>query len=112
MSTSEQRRKHTAYMRQWRRDNPEKWRAICKRYTQTHREQHNECARKYRKRHVEKKKAQNVVSHAIRDGVLIRPSTCSKCHEICIPEAHHEKYDEPLNIIWLCFNCHRKVGVV
>lgn len=54
----------------------------------------------YRKRNPEKYKAQNKVNNAIRDGKLKRKNCCicgsSNVH------AHHENYDKPLEVIWVC----------
>ncbi|HXB13064.1 MAG TPA: hypothetical protein VNZ45_13840, partial [Bacteroidia bacterium] len=42
--------------------------------------------------------------------VLVRATVCSKCgndrEEI---EAHHEDYEKPLEITWLCVKCHAKI---
>ena len=43
---------------------------------------------------------------AIKHGFLIRPSFCSKCLKECKPEGHHDDYDKPLEVRWLCRICH------
>ena len=43
---------------------------------------------------------------AIKAGFLIRPSSCSKCLKECKPEGHHDDYDKPLEVRWLCKICH------
>ena len=63
---------------------------------------------KYRTKYPEKIKARHVVSHAIRDGKLKRPSTCEFCKEKRFVHGHHEDYSKPLDITWLCRECHRK----
>lgn len=60
-----------------------------------------------RQRYPAKAKAWNAVSNAIRDGRLAR-SPCEKCGELEV-QAHHENYEEPLKVRWLCFSCHRSV---
>jgi NAD-dependent SIR2 family protein deacetylase len=50
--------------------------------------------------------AHNAVSRAIRNGSLFR-LPCSKCGEKK-SHAHHEDYDKPLEIIWLCQLCHKQ----
>jgi hypothetical protein len=50
--------------------------------------------------------AHKATSNAIRDGRLIRPSTCSACGSHCTPEAHHDDYSLPLTVRWLCRSCH------
>lgn len=50
--------------------------------------------------------AHNAVSRAIKSGKLIR-LPCQKCGN---PKsvAHHEDYDNLLNVVWLCQSCHVK----
>lgn len=50
--------------------------------------------------------AHNIVARAIRKGDLC-PKPCERCNsEKSI--AHHEDYDQPLNVVWLCQSCHKK----
>ncbi len=52
-------------------------------------------------------KAQMMVSNAIRDGRLEKPSSCSRCHaEDRVIHGHHRDYDKPLEVEWLCPVCH------
>ena len=50
----------------------------------------------------------NKVLRAIKKGFIVRPNICSKCNNEDFILAHHEDYDKPFNIIWLCNSCHRK----
>lgn len=56
--------------------------------------------------------ANRAVAAALRAGVIERPHTCSGCgcsdteHRI---EAHHHDYTKPLDVIWLCTLCHRRM---
>ena len=45
---------------------------------------------------------------ALKEGVIKRPNGCSRCGKLCIPHGHHEDYERPLHIIWLCHKCHRQ----
>lgn len=59
-------------------------------------------------RHEDKKRASahNKVFRAIQKGLLI-PKSCEKCNsEKTI--AHHEDYDKPLEVVWLCQPCHKQ----
>jgi hypothetical protein len=47
------------------------------------------------------------VGWAIRNGTLVRPGRCEDCGTRCFPDAHHEDYDRPLEVEWLCKKCHR-----
>lgn len=58
------------------------------------------------KKHPKRRKAQYAVSNAIRDGRLVKGSICENCgstERIC---AHHEDYNKPFEICWLCARCH------
>jgi hypothetical protein len=54
----------------------------------------------------EKRQAHIVVGNAIKAGRITRPSRCSACHSECRPDAHHEDYSKPFEIVWLCRKCH------
>lgn len=68
----------------------------------------NELARSYYRKDIIKMKTRDKVRWAIDSGRLVRPETCSKCGEECKPNAHHEDYSKPLEVIWLCTKCHGK----
>lgn len=65
--------------------------------------------------------AHQAVSIAVAEGRLDRPLACQMCG--CMPHprtrwdgttyyplnAHHEDYARPLDVIWLCTGCHRRV---
>jgi len=63
-----------------------------------------------RKRH----RAHIAVERAIKKGTLVRPDGCSLCGIVPGPacdgrsgiHAHHESYDRPLDVRWLCVRCH------
>lgn len=59
-----------------------------------------------KQKYPEKTKARNAAGNAIRDGRIIRPNRCSSCSVECRPEAHHEDYSKPLEVVWLCSGCH------
>lgn len=50
--------------------------------------------------------AHNAVSRAIKSGKLIRQS-CIRCNSEK-SYAHHEDYDKPLDVMWLCQPCHKQ----
>lgn len=49
------------------------------------------------------------VRYAILTGRLVRPDKCSHCGYACKPQAHHEDYSKPFDVIWLCVSCHRRL---
>jgi len=54
--------------------------------------------------------ARSLVSQAVKEKIVIRQTWCSSCGEEpddpSTIEAHHEDYDSPLEITWLCKPCH------
>ncbi len=51
-------------------------------------------------------KCHNAVTRAVRKGELIR-QPCERC--ACVKSyAHHESYDHPLVVVWLCQPCHKQ----
>ena len=52
-------------------------------------------------------RAHQVVCSAVKAGTLTRPTACTRCALNTVkPEAHHEDYDNPLQVEWLCKRCH------
>lgn len=51
--------------------------------------------------------ARQIVRMAIRGGILMK-QPCNHCGSSKV-EAHHEDYDKPLNVLWLCFSEHRRI---
>lgn len=79
------------YLRKWRQDNPDKQRNY-----DIGREKHKVAARAK-------------VNYRVKTGEIIKPKNCSKCMVVCKPEAHHPDHNKPLEIVWLCTNCHREI---
>lgn len=72
---------------------------------------------RYRDRYAtetEKYKARTQLGYAIRNGNLTRPNFCEKCGKQTTPQGHHHDYSKPLEVQWLCQQCHsfehRKYG--
>jgi ribosomal protein S27AE len=50
--------------------------------------------------------AHTSVARAVRNGSLVR-QPCIRCGEVK-SVAHHEDYDKPLEVMWLCQPCHKQ----
>ena len=75
---------------------------------------YNEWMRGNRKKHSElseeqKKKAnaRSYLNTYISRGLIIK-ECCSIC-ENPVTEGHHNDYDKPLEVVWLCRECHLKI---
>lgn len=74
-----------------------------------------ESNRFYRGGKTHSKRAQHVVEMALKKGIISRPDRCQECggmtefkngrHGL---EGHHDDYNKPLKVRWLCRVCHHK----
>lgn len=84
------------YARQWRKDNKEHFRSIIEQWQQEN---------------PEKIAAYQAVSRAVKNGTLKKPSYCSYCgtfYEAKDIHGHHFDHSKPLEVVWLCYKCHRE----
>lgn len=60
-----------------------------------------------RKRHPIKYKARAALNNALASGKIKKPKECSKCSASnVIIHGHHSDYKRPLDVIWVCPECH------
>ncbi len=60
----------------------------------------------WRERWPEKYRAHTLLGYAVRSG-HIQKHSCSQCGSNVHVEGHHFDYNQPLNVIWLCRDCHK-----
>lgn len=65
-----------------------------------------EATRRWRAEDSRRSRAHVAVARAIRNGV-IEKNPCSRCNSDN-SYAHHESYDHPLVVVWLCQPCHKQ----
>jgi len=53
-----------------------------------------------------KAKAREIAAYAEKVGWLKRPERCEGCGEKAKLDRHHDRYDKPLEVTWLCTKCH------
>ncbi len=46
--------------------------------------------------------------HALYGGQLVKPERCEQCDKFTHIVGHHDNYDKPLEVRWLCRSCHMK----
>ena len=79
-------------MRKWAKNNPEKM---------------AEFKSQWKDRNPEKYRCHNVLNAAIRDGKLIKSTSCHTCGTSGVRiHGHHPDYSNPLEVMWLCASCH------
>ena len=59
-----------------------------------------------KRKHTKKTEARYQLNLAVKRGDIIRPKKCSVCNKEKRITAHHPDYSKPLNVIWLCYECH------
>lgn len=60
--------------------------------------------KRWAERNRQKRMAHQTVGNALRTGGLTK-GRCIRCHETKT-QAHHDDYSKPLDVIWLCSQCH------
>lgn len=58
-----------------------------------------------------KSQARRILHSKVKSGVIIKPTQCSLCNNYFQKrwiQAHHEDYNRPLDVLWLCDICHKK----
>lgn len=61
---------------------------------------------KYQKNRRAKNPTRVSVYNKVKRSKLIRPNKCQKCGKTAKLNAHHENYNAPLEVIWVCAMCH------
>lgn len=73
-------------------------------YYEAHKQEFIERAKKSNTNHKDERRAQSVVNHNIERGQL-RRQPCEVCGSTKT-DAHHDDYNKPLDVRWLCRRCH------
>jgi ribosomal protein S27AE len=55
-----------------------------------------------------RERANGLVYRAVKSGKLKKPTHCENCGEAKRLVGHHDDYDKPLDVRWLCLSCHRR----
>lgn len=83
----------------------------CAKYSKT--EGYKKAQARYRKKRklytgeAQKTKARGQIAYKIKKGKIVRPNHCETCGIECKPYAHHDDYEKPLDVRWLCQSCDR-----
>jgi len=79
-----------------------------KRYQQTPdgKKSMNAARKKWGDNNSDKKAASTLINNRVRDGRILKPDKCRDCGSTGRIEGHHEDYSKPLEVVWLCRQCH------
>lgn len=102
------RRTHKAENERWRRNNPEKVKEASRSWRERNRGKARAHSQHQRERHPEKFAARQALNKAVQRGEIQRPDCCESCGGERRIQGHHADYDKPLEVEWLCENCHRE----
>ncbi len=97
------------YQRAYKKANRTKMREMGRRYRQANPEKAREKNRKYIITNPEKVRAKAAVWRAVHSGKLHKPQECAECNQYVGRlrlHGHHEDYGKPLEVTWLCPQCH------
>jgi len=96
------------YHAQWIKDHQDRASAALAKWRRENRAKYNAQYKRYRDRNKEKFSAYRKFKRALKAGILVRPIACEKCGEDKkrIDAHHHLGYDKPLDVQWLCRQCH------
>ena len=104
--------------RAWARRNPDKVSASQRKWADKHRPELRKYSAQYRITHPDPRTpedrrkyrhAHDIVRKALLVGRLIKPDLCDRCFAFLPLDAHHHNgYELPLDVVWLCRRCHRQ----
>ena len=97
-------KEHPDYIRDYQRANKKRINKLRKEYRKEGRCGHSSHAR-YRKAHPDRIKARSILTVALNSG-KIKPEPCEVCGTLKKIHGHHNDYNKPLEIRWLCRKHH------
>ncbi len=102
----ERKRDRKQYCEKWRKENPNYF----KEYYKQNREIRLECNRRFWENNPERYESWKIYQRARSNRILINPGQCQMCgtKEMKI-QAHHFDYSKPLEVCWVCIECHKDV---
>lgn len=101
------------YQERYYKENAERLRAQKREYSRRPEviERQNERFREYRKdpEFLKRERVRGMVNKRIQSGKIKKPDSCEECGETGYVEAHHEDYEKPFEVVWVCKLCHENI---
>lgn len=94
------------YYREKRKRHRESYKEKDRRYYQRHKKEILLKRQEWYRKNKHKRNAHEAVQKALYEGTIKRIDICEGCMSEPSVHAHHEDYNEPLKVIWLCRSCH------
>lgn len=96
------------YMREWRKNNLDKIIASDIKWRQKKENKNTikECQHQWKINNKEKYIAQKKLTNRVYLGIIIKPPTCEHCGKVTLLHGHHNDYNKPFDVVWLCPSCH------
>ena len=94
----EYRKKHAEYYRKW-----------YAKYGRKRAKNYSEIINLWAKINPESARISHLVQYAIKVGKIKKSNICETCKEKRKLVAHHEDYNFPFKINWLCYSCHKNL---
>jgi hypothetical protein len=109
--TEEEKNRDRLKAKKYYEKNKETIKARAKKYYENFSEQQKKDlvirTKEWRARNREKANAWSAVGNALFTGEIEKPPYCELCGVFHVKiHAHHEDYSKPLDVIWLCHDCH------
>ncbi|MEK6884659.1 MAG: hypothetical protein AABY22_33810 [Nanoarchaeota archaeon] len=105
--------KHQDRIRKYRQKNKKKFREYYRTwYAKNGRNRaidYQEATIEWSQRHPNAKQAHQKVQYALKIGEIIKSKNCSYCSRETRLVAHHRDYLKPLEVLWLCYSCHKEI---
>ena len=106
-------KKNPNYYSEWYWSNDEsrkKKKESHKKWLDKNKEYQKIAAKLHKERYPEKVRARDILRKAVYYAKIEKPKVCQECKmKKTRIEGHHEDYSKPLEVIWLCVSCHRKI---
>jgi hypothetical protein len=65
-------------------------------------------------RYPDKQRARDMLNKRVGNGAVVKPDVCQHIDSQCSGRlhAHHDDYDQPLEVVWLCVYHHRRLHAI